>query len=136
MTDISTYTRHTAPAWAKNITDTIHAGNLGKAREMWMQAARSAGTDHAIYAVAAVVEPGPGQILVGEAPRVFGNPLRPGFAWRCGECLHQFRRGGPDPHSGVNYKTLRGATNAARKHATEGHPTNVRVDEAPRRRAS
>lgn len=133
MTDISTYTRRTAPSWARDITDAVRAGDLDRARQMWMRAAGKVGADHAIYAVAAVVEPGPGQILVGEAPLVFGNPLRQGFAWRCGECLHNFRRGGPDPHSGVNYKTLRGATNAARKHSAEGHPTRVRVDDAPRR---
>ncbi|OLT12973.1 hypothetical protein BJF79_03470 [Actinomadura sp. CNU-125] len=133
MTDVRTYTNHNTPPWATVITNTITAGDLGKARALWLSAAAEAGADHAIYAVAAAVEPGPGQILVGEAPRVFGNPLRQGFAWRCGECLDVFRRGGPDPRSGVNYKTLRGAGAAARKHSTEGHPTSVRVDEAPRR---
>jgi len=132
MTDIRTYTRQTAPPWAKGITDTILAGNLGRAREMWMRAAGKVGADRAIYAVAAVAEPDPGLITVGEAPLVFGNPLRQGFAWRCGECLHIFRRGGPDPHAGVNYKTLRGASNAAHKHATEHHQGRVRVEELTR----
>lgn len=133
MTDISTYTSRNVPPWATVITDTIKAGDLNKARALWLSAAAKAGTDHAIYAVAAAVEPDPGQILVGEAPLVFGNPLRQGFAWRCGECLALFRRGGPDPHSGVNYKTFRGADTAAQKHSVEDHPTNVRVDKAPRR---
>lgn len=129
MTDIRTYTRATAPPWAEIVVRTIRAGDLAKARGLWMDAAAMVGADHAIYAVAAVVEPGPGRIVVGEAPLVYGNPLRQGYAWRCGECLDAFRRGGPDPHAGVNYKTLRGATGAARKHAVEGHPKPVPVEE-------
>lgn len=132
MTDIRTYTRQTAPPWARDITDAIYAGYLGRAREMWMHAAGQVGADRAIYAVAAPVEPGPGQITVGEAPLVFGHPLRQGYAWRCGECLHNFRHGGPDPHAGVNYKTLRGAAGAARKHASEGHRQAPRVVEVTR----
>lgn len=132
MTDIRTYTRQTAPPWARDITDTIRAGYLGRAREMWMRAAGKVGADRAVYAVAAVVEPAAGQIRVGEAPLVFGNPLRQGYAWRCGECLATFRRGGPDPHAGVNYKTLRGATNAARRHAADGHAGRVPVEEVTR----
>ncbi|MFF5261405.1 hypothetical protein ACFY4C_20880 [Actinomadura viridis] len=127
MIDIRTYTRGNAPLWATIITDTIRAGDLLKARGLWMSAAAKVGADHAVYAVAAVVEPGPGRIIVGEAPMVFGNPLREGFAWRCGECLHAFRRGGPDPHAGVNYKTLRGAVGAARKHTSEEHAGAVPV---------
>lgn len=132
MTDIRTYTRATAPPWAEIVVRTIRAGDLAKARGLWMDAAAMVGADHAIYAVAAVVEPGPGRIVVGEAPLVYGNPLRQGYAWRCGECLDAFRRGGPDPHAGVNYRTLRGATAAARKHAAQGHSSRVRVEEATR----
>ncbi|WP_187438183.1 hypothetical protein [Actinomadura decatromicini] len=129
MTDISTYTRSTAPPWAETVVHAIRADDPGKARKLWMDAAAKAGADHAIYAVA---EPGPGQITVGEAPLVFGNPLRHGFAWRCGECLDTFRRGGPDPHAGVNYTTLHAASNAARKHSAEGHTGSVPVHEVTR----
>lgn len=132
MIDIRTYTRANAPLWATIVADTIRAGDVPKARALWMDAAARVGADHAIYAVAAVVEPDPGWIVVGDAPLVFGNPLRHGFAWRCGECLAAFRRGGPDPHAGVNYKTLRGATSAARKHAAEGHAERVPVEEVTR----
>lgn len=132
MIDIRTYTRSNAPLWAEIVADTIRTGDLEKARGLWMDAAATVGADHAVYAVAAPVEPDPGQITVGEAPLVFGNPLRQGFAWRCGECLDAFRNGGPDPHAGVNYKTLRGATGAARKHATEGHPKRIAVEEVTR----
>lgn len=132
MTDIRTYTRTTAPPWAEIVVHTIRAGDLTKARSLWMDAAAKVGADHAIYAVAAVAEPAPGRIVVGEVPLVFGNPLRQGYAWRCGECLNAFRRGGPDPHAGVNYKTLRGAAGAARKHAAEGHPERVSVVEVTR----
>lgn len=129
MTDIRTYTRATAPPWAGDVVAAIRDGDLPKARTLWIQAAAIRGADHAIYAVAALAEPGPAQITVGEAPLVYGNPLRTGFAWRCGECLDAFRRGGPDPHAGVNYKTLRGARNAARKHATEDHTSPISVEE-------
>lgn len=114
MTDVRTYTRASVPPWAAIVTHTIRVGDLHKARALFRSAASTAGPDHAIYAVAAAVEPDPNDITAGEGPLVFGNPLRDGFAWRCGACLHRFRRGGPDPKSGVNYKTLRGASNAAR----------------------
>ncbi|HEX5541985.1 MAG TPA: hypothetical protein VFX60_10575 [Micromonospora sp.] len=132
MTDIRTYTRATAPQWAEIVVHTIRDGDLAKARGLWMDAAAEVGADHAIYAVAAVVEPGPGRIVVGEVPLVYGNPLRQGYAWRCGECLDAFRRGGPDPHAGVNYRTLRGAFGAARKHAADGHTKPVPVGEVTR----
>ncbi len=132
MTDIRTYTRATAPPWARGVVDAIRDGDLPKARTLWMQAAAKVGADHATYAVAALVEPTPGQITVGEAPLVYGNPLRTGFAWRCGVCLYASRNGGPDPHAGVNYKTLRGAFGAARKHAAQGHPARVPVEEVTR----
>lgn len=132
MIDIRTYTRDNAPLWAEIVVRTIRDGDLAKARGLWKDAAAKVGADHAIYAVAAPVEPEPGQITVGEAPLVFGNPLRQGYAWRCGECLHNFRHGGPDPHARVNYKTLRGAFGAARKHAREGHRKVLPVREVTR----
>lgn len=133
MTDVRTYTAHsTLPPWAHAITDTIRRGDLDKARSLFRAAAGDTSIEDTVYAVAAVVEPGPGRIIVGEAPLVFGNPLREGFAWRCGECLAVFRRGGPDPHAGVNYKTLRGAANAAHKHATGGHTRKIPVREVTR----
>lgn len=130
--DIRTYTRDNAPLWAEIVVRTIKDGNLTKARDLWRDAAAKVGADRAIYAVAAPVEPAPGRITVGEVPLVFGNPLRQGYAWRCGECLHDFRNGGPNPHAGVNYKTLRGAVGAARKHAREGHRKTLPVVEVTR----
>lgn len=132
MISIHTYTRATAPPWARGVVDAIRDGDLPKARTLWMQAAAIRGADHAVYAVAALVEPHPAQITVGEAPLVYGNPLRTGFAWRCGVCLHQSRNGGPDPHAGVNYKTLRGAFGAARKHAAQSHSYPIPVEEVTR----
>lgn len=85
-----------------------------------------------VMALAGAVEPGPGTITVGEGAALYANPLREGFAWRCGECLHIFRNGGRDPKSGVNYKTLRGASNAARRHSVEDHAGAVPVTEVTR----
>ncbi|MGI5423021.1 hypothetical protein [Actinomadura luteofluorescens] len=132
MSDMRTYTRRNAPLWASLVTDTLKDGDLHKARGLFQSAASSVGLDRAVYAVAAAVEPDPGQITVGEAPMVFGNPLRIGFAWRCGECLQTFRRGGRDPKSGVNYQTLRGALNAAHKHSRDDHTGAVTVKETTR----
>jgi hypothetical protein len=86
-------------------------------------------TGDLIMELADAVEPGPGTITLGEGALLYANPARQGYAWRCGECLHVFRRGDPDPKSGVNYKTLRGASNAAHKHSDEDHAGRVPVKE-------
>lgn len=130
MTDVRTYTASSAlPPWARAITDAIRASNLDKARSMFRAAAGDTSIEDAVFAVAAAVEPAPDEITVGEAPIVFGNPLRDGYAWRCGACLDAFRRGGRSAVSGVNYKTLRGATNAASRHTDEDHAGAVPVQE-------
>ena len=130
MTDVRTYTASsTLPPWARAITDAIRAGDLNKARTLFRAAAGDTTLEDAVYASAATVEPAPDEITVGEAPIVFGNPLRDGYAWRCGTCLEAFRRGGRSAVGGVNYKTLRGATNAARKHTNEDHAGSVSVRE-------
>jgi hypothetical protein len=133
MTDVRTYTASgTLPTWATAITDAIRARNLNKARSIFRAAARKNTLEDAVYAAAATVEPAPDEITVGEAPLVFGNPLRDGYAWRCGTCLHAFRRGGRSAVAGVNYTTPRGALNAARKHANEDHAGAVPVREVTR----
>lgn len=132
MTDIRTYTRSNVPLWATIVARTIQAGDLNKARGLFCSAATQVGEERAIYAAAAAAEPSPGVITVGEGALLFTNPFREGFAWRCGECLAVFRRGGADPHAGANYETLRGATGAARKHASEGHAKQVPVEEVTR----
>lgn len=133
MTDVRTYTASsTLPPWATAITAAIRAGNLGKARGLFRTAAGDISIEDAVYAVAATVEPARDEITVGEAPLVFGNPLRDGHAWRCGTCLETFRRGGRSAVGGVNYKTLRGAISAARKHTDEDHAGTVPVTEVTR----
>lgn len=130
MTDVRTYTASsTLPPWAHAITDAIRRGDLDKARSIFRAAASDTTLEDAVYAAAAAVEPAPDEITVGEAPLVFGNPLRDGHAWRCGACLETFRRGGRSAVGGVNYKTLRGAINAACKHADEDHAGKVPVTE-------
>lgn len=133
MTDVRTYTADsTLPPWTASIMDPIRAGDLQQARRAFIAAAAKGRADDVVYAVAAAVEPGPDEITVGEAPIVFGNPLRDGYAWRCGACLHAFRRGGRSAVAGVNYRTPRGATNAARKHTDEDHAGTVPVTEVTR----
>lgn len=130
MTDVRTYTASsTLPHWARPITDAIRVGDLSKARSLFRTAASDTSIEDAVYAAAASVEPAPDEITVGEAPIVFGGPLRDGYAWRCGTCLDTFRRGGRSAVGGVNYKTLRGATTAARKHVGEEHSGSVSVRE-------
>jgi hypothetical protein len=130
MADVRTYTADsTLPPWTGDIITAIRSGDLQAARRVFIAAAAEGSPDDVVYAVAAGVEPGPNVITVGEAPLVFGNPLRDGYAWRCGPCLYEFRRGGRLAVSGVNYKTLRGASNAARKHNREDHAGKVPVTE-------
>ena len=130
MTDVRTYTASsTLPPWARPTADAIRGGDLNKARRLFRAAAGDTSIEDAIYAVAAAVEPHPDEITVGEAPLVFGNPLRDGYAWRCGTCLDAFRRGGRSAVGGVNYTTIRGALNAARKHTNDDHAGSVPVTE-------
>lgn len=114
------------------IVEAIHADRVETAQAMFRVVTSAYPVRDLVMELAELVEPEPGVITVGEGPLVFGNPLREGFAWRCGECLAIFRRGGPDPAAGVNYKTLRGAMNAARKHGDEGHAKPVPVEEVIR----
>lgn len=129
MKDVRTYTRASAPQWAYKITAAIRAGDLNNARRLFRDAAAHTTVEDAIYATAATVEPAPGEITVGEAPMVFGNPLRDGYAWRCGNCLHAYRSGGRSAVGGVNLKTFRGALNSARKHSDDGHAGALPVRE-------
>jgi hypothetical protein len=85
-----------------------------------------------LMALANAVEPGPGVITVGAGTDLYANPARQGYAWRCGECLVVFRRGGRDPKSGVNYPTLQAADRAARKHSHDDHAGRVPVTEVTR----
>lgn len=114
------------------IVEAIHADRVEVAQAMFRVVTSAYPVRDLVMELAEMVEPEPGVITVGEGPLVFGNPLREGFAWRCGECLAIFRRGGPDPAAGVNYKTLRGAMSAARKHGDEGHAEPVPVEEVTR----
>jgi hypothetical protein len=133
MIDVRTYTADsTLPPWTTGIVDAIRSGDLQEARRAFIAAAAKGRADDVVYAVAAAVEPSPDEITVGEAPLVFGNPLRDGHAWRCGACLETFRRGGRSAVGGVNYKTLRGAISAARKHESEDHTGTVSVTEVTR----
>lgn len=129
MKDVRTYTRASAPQWAYKITAAIRAGDLDNARRLFRAAAAHTTVEDAIYATAATVEPRPNEITVGEAPMVFGNPLRGGYAWRCGHCLHTYRSGGRSAVGGVNLQTLRGALTSARKHAADDHADKVTVTE-------
>jgi hypothetical protein len=126
-----TATRDSAHVCTK-IVEAIYADRMETAQAMFRVVASAYPVRDLVMKLAEMVDPEPGVITVGEGPLVFGNPLREGFAWRCGECLAIFRRGGPDPHAGVNYKTLRGASGAARKHAAEGHTKPVPVEEVTR----
>lgn len=133
MSDVRTYTSASKlPAWATDIVGAIRGGDLEQARDLFVEAAAKASVDDAVYAVAAVVEPGPDVITVGPGPLVFGNPTRDGWAWRCGVCLHTFRNGGRLPASGVNYKTPRGASDAAYRHANDDHAGSPAVKEMTR----
>ncbi|WP_242892534.1 hypothetical protein [Actinomadura litoris] len=127
--DIRAYTPATAPPWATEIVAAIRAGDLATGRELFRAAVSTAGLERAVYAVAAVVEPGAGQLTVGPGPLVYGNPLRDGYAWRCGTCLHAFRHGGPVPTSGPNYKSAQGARRGAVKHGREDHGDRLTVHE-------
>lgn len=89
-------------------------------------------TGDLISELADATEPEPGTITVGEGADLYGNPARQGYAWRCGECLAVYRRGGRYPKSGVNYKTLQGASSAAHKHARDDHASTVPVKEVTR----
>jgi hypothetical protein len=114
------------------IIDAIRFGDLDNARALFHRERITRTMSDLVMGLAEIPEPEPGVITLGEGPMVFGNPFREGFAWRCGHCLHACRNGGPDPKSGVNYKTLRGAFNAARKHSTEDHDGSVPVEEVTR----
>lgn len=89
-------------------------------------------TGDLITALADATEPEPGTITVGEGADLYGNPARQGYAWRCGECLAGYRRGGPYPKSGVNYETQQGAVNAAHRHARDDHAGAIPVKETTR----
>ncbi|MUN41446.1 hypothetical protein [Actinomadura litoris] len=133
--DIRAYTPATAPPWAAEIVTAIRGGDLAKGSRLFREAASTSGIERAVYAVAAVVEPGAGQLTVGPGPLVYGNPLRTGYCWRCGTCLATFRRGGPAPTAGVNYKTAQSARGAAVKHDREAHGGRSTVHElSPRGR--
>lgn len=128
MSDIHTYTASSRPAWTSQIVGAIRAGDLDTARSLFTEAAAATSLDDAVYAMAATVEPHPSQITVGPMPILFGNPFRTGYGWRCGACLHTAHTGGPDPASGVNYKTMRGADSAARRHSSEEHAGKLSVE--------
>lgn len=121
--------RTPSPA-AAIIVATIHAGRLEQARGL-VRSALDAGADPEtlLLELGAAVEPEPDAITLGAGPLVSGNPTRDGWAWRCGPCLHAFRNGGRLPAAGVNYKTQRGASNAAHKHSDEDHDGSVPVKE-------
>lgn len=73
--------------------------------------------DDLIIALGEATVPETGTIVVGPAQLVFSNPLRDGWAWRCG--THH-------PCAGVNYSTGSAAHEAARRHAEDNPGTQVR----------
>ncbi|GAA3957482.1 hypothetical protein GCM10023085_44980 [Actinomadura viridis] len=110
-----------------NILEAINIGDLPRARALFIRAAAQGDIERLVMALSDLVEPKPSEITLGEGHLVFGNPLRDGWAWRCGHCLHAYRTGGRPPAAGVNYKTQRAAATAARKHSTEEHAGAVPV---------
>lgn len=92
----------------------VHRGDLDTARAEFI---RIAAGDHArardlIHRLADLVPIPPGAVLLGPSPRVWGNPFRPGWAWRCGPCDPDTWTGGPEP----------AARRTAARHLTKVHP--------------